>query len=247
MSQQRGPAGTSLYPLTSSYDTPITHVGLFMDRARSIHGPSWPQWPFIQVFGGPDTGRWPLAQPTAADVRCMVYIALVHRPNGILYFSYWPRATNTWAEVGVLNRELQQMTPWLVARGEELPVTNSSPVARVRAKQTALDGASGILLCVNTSTDAAEIQIRLPRLKPRKLELRGLTGTHAGHLTDGELDERWRRWQRASISGAATPQPNRAGRKRRSPAASLGSAAEPTQRRKDVKNSVGWHLHRLGA
>lgn len=181
---------TSTYPLTSNYDTPITHVGLFMDRARSIHGQFWPHWPFIQVFGGPDTdgGRW--RQPTAADVRCMVYIALVHRADGILYFSYWPRATNTWAEVGVLNRELQQMTPWLLARGEELQVTNSSPVVQVRAKQTAPDGASGILLCVNTSTNAAETRIRLPGLKPLKLELRGLTGGRAGYLTDGALDER---------------------------------------------------------
>lgn len=181
---------TSTYPLTSNYDTPITHVGLFMDRARSIHGQSWPHWPFIQVFGGPDTdgGRW--RQPTPPEVRCMVYIALVHRANGILYFSYWPRAKSTWAEVGVLNREIRQMAPWLLAPGKELSATNSSPVVQVRAKETAPSAASGFLLCVNTSTNDVQTRINLSELKLANLKLRDLAGRRTAQLSGGSLDER---------------------------------------------------------
>jgi hypothetical protein len=181
---------TSTYPLTSNHDTPITHVGLFIDRARSLHNPGWPHWPFIQVFGGPDTdgGRW--RQPVPEEVRCMVYIALIHRANGILYFSYWPKAKSTWAEVGVLNRELRQLTPWLLAPGSELPVTNTAPAVQVRAKTTAPDGQSGFLLCVNTSTSAVETRITVPALGRRKLALRDLAGRPIGELGQGTYSQR---------------------------------------------------------
>ena len=55
---------TSVYPLTAASPAPITHVGLFIDHARSLHRPNWPHWPFIQIFGGPDCegGKW--KQPT---------------------------------------------------------------------------------------------------------------------------------------------------------------------------------------
>jgi len=78
----------------------------------------------------------------------------------------------------------------LVARGEELSATNSSPVVQARAKQTAPNAASGMLLCVNTSTNAVETQIRLPQIKPRRLKMRDLTGRQAGQLTNGILHAR---------------------------------------------------------
>jgi hypothetical protein len=86
---------TSVYPLTSAGPAPITHIGLFIDHARSQHRPNWPHWPFIQIFGGTNCegGKW--KQPEPAEVRAMVYNALVHRANGIFYFSYCPKAPKT--------------------------------------------------------------------------------------------------------------------------------------------------------
>src|SRR6185295_3714559 len=159
---------TSTYPIGTM---PITHVGLFVDRARSQHHANWPHWPYIQIFGGPDTdgGKW--KQPEPGEVRCMVYDALVHRANGIFYFSYWPQAPQTWAAVGVLNDELRRLAPWLLADGKELEAKSDLPQVQVRVKATD-GGKSGVVLLVNTSPDPCYATITIPQL-PAK-ELRGL-------------------------------------------------------------------------
>ena len=130
-----------------------------MDEARRIHGPNWPHWTYIQVFGGPDTdgGKW--AQPLPHEVRCMTYIALAHRATGILYSSYWPKAPRTWESLGPLNREIHRMAPWLVAPGKELPVTASDAQVHVRARQV---GQGGILIAVNTGPAFTDTEITLP-------------------------------------------------------------------------------------
>ncbi|HEY3414370.1 MAG TPA: hypothetical protein VGM51_15135 [Armatimonadota bacterium] len=143
---------TDVYPITAARDVPITHVGKFMDEARRVHGETWPLWPYVQVFGGPATegGKW--AQPTPAEVRCMVYIELIHRANGIMYFPYWPKAPQTWESLGPINREIGALAPWLTADGRELTVTVSPPTAQVRARQTR----NGTLVTlVNTSAAVA--------------------------------------------------------------------------------------------
>jgi hypothetical protein len=198
---------TSTYPVTANYDTPITHVGLFIDRARSLHSPGWPHWPFIQVFGGPDTdgGRW--RQPAGVEVRCMVYLALVHRANGILYFSYWPKARDTWAAVGVLNREIRQLSPWLLAPGTELASTNAPAAVQVRVKQTAPDGQSGLLLWVNSSPNAVAARITVPALSQRKLPLRDLEGRRSGRLEHGTWTERLAPLQTGAFVWGREPKP----------------------------------------
>ena len=56
---------------------------------------------------------WAVPQPH--EVRFMAFNALVHRANGILYFSYWPRATITWASVTELNKDIERVVPRLLA------------------------------------------------------------------------------------------------------------------------------------
>lgn len=167
---------TSIYPLLSVGPQPITHVGLFIDHARSVHSNiNWPHWPFIQIFGGKDTegGKW--KQPDPAEVRCMVYIALVHRANGIFYFSYWPKAPETWNSVGVLNREMQRMTPWLVAPGTELEAKSNLPEVLVRAK-SADQGKNGMVWVINTTPAEHYVEISIPQLPAKEL-----TGLFDGH------------------------------------------------------------------
>lgn len=150
---------TDVYPITAQRDVPITHVGLFTDEARRVHGPNWPHWAYIQVFGGPDTdgGKW--AQPLPYEVRCMTYIALVHRVTGILYFSYWPKFPRTWDSLGPLNTEIYRMMPWLVTPGTELVTKSSDAHVQVRAKQV---GLGGILIAVNTGPAFTRTDITLP-------------------------------------------------------------------------------------
>lgn len=156
---------TSTYPIGTM---PITHVGLFIDRARSQHQANWPHWPYIQIFGGPDTdgGKW--KQPEPGEVRCMVYDALVHRANGIFCFSYWPKAPKTWDAVGVLNDELRQLAPWLLARGKEIEAKCNLPQVQVRAKASS-DGRSGVVLLVNTSPEKCYAEITIPQLPTESL------------------------------------------------------------------------------
>jgi hypothetical protein len=156
---------TSTYPIGTM---PITHVGLFIDRARSQHAANWPHWPYIQIFGGPDTdgGKW--KQPEPGEVRCMVYDALVHRANGIFYFSYWPKAPKTWSAVGVLNDELRRLAPWLLAHGKENEARSNLPQVQVRAK-AGHDGKSGVVLLVNTSPDPCTAEMTIPQLPAKSL------------------------------------------------------------------------------
>lgn len=139
---------TDVYPVTAHRDVPLVNVGIHIDEAKRVHGADWPNWAYIQVFGGPNTdgGKW--AQPLPHEVRCMAYIALVHGANGILYFSYWPKAPDTWNSLRDLNREIHRISPWLVSKGEELPIKSDNPQVHVRARKVKN---SGIIIAVNTS------------------------------------------------------------------------------------------------
>jgi hypothetical protein len=197
---------TSVYPLTSAGPAPITHVGLFIDHARSNHRPNWPHWPYIQIFGGADCegGKW--KQPDPAEVRCMVYIALVHRANGIFYFSYWPKAPKTWEAVGVLNRELDRMSPWLLEKGSELEVKSSLPAVQVRAK-TVADGKAGIVLLINTTAEPHYVEISIPALAAQ--QLKGLFDGHTFQPVKRKFTEKLKPYDtRAYTWGELTPRGN---------------------------------------
>ncbi len=139
---------TDVYPVTKNRDVPLKNIGIHMDEARRVHGANWPHLSFIQTFGGEQTdgGKW--AVPTPAEVRCMTFIALVHRANGILDFSYWPQAPETWQSIGQLNRDVIQIVPWLIAPGgKEIPAKSSENAIEIRARQI---GESWLIIAVNT-------------------------------------------------------------------------------------------------
>ncbi|HVV02455.1 MAG TPA: hypothetical protein VHH88_13890, partial [Verrucomicrobiae bacterium] len=150
---------TDIYPITARRDKNIMGVSIMMDEARRVHGANWPQWTYIQVFGGPDTDHGVWAVPLPHEVRFMAYQALVHRATGILYFSYWPRQQRTWQSLARLNGEIQQLIPWLVATGtDEASVSGGGGIQmRIRRvphlntrKQTA-HAAAGLIIAINTS------------------------------------------------------------------------------------------------
>jgi hypothetical protein len=152
---------TDVYPITANREWPISAVGRYTDGPRQVHGANWPNFTFIQTFGGPDSdgGKW--AQPLPHEVRCMAMQALVHRTNGILYFSYWPRAAQTWASIAELNQQIDRLTPWLLADGEESPATSSAPAVEIRAKRV---GQSWMVIAVSTSSKPLDAQFNVPGL-----------------------------------------------------------------------------------
>jgi hypothetical protein len=149
---------TSYYPLLAGGGPPLQNSAVYLEHSRAVHGRNWTHWPFIQVFGGTNTdgGKW--KQPGPDEVRCLVYIALVHRAQGIFYFSYWPQAPKTWSAVGVLNQEIQKLTPCLLAEGKEISASSTNSAVHVRAKQLNHSSA-GLLLAVNTTGVAAPTEI----------------------------------------------------------------------------------------
>jgi hypothetical protein len=77
----------------------------------------------------------------------MAFDALVHRATGILYFSYWPKAPLTWASVSDLNREIETLVPFILAKhGTEVEAKSSWPEIHVRARRV---GDAWMILAVN--------------------------------------------------------------------------------------------------
>jgi hypothetical protein len=159
---------TDVYPVTANRDVPLINVGIHIAQARSVHGENWPNWAYIQVFGGPDTdgGKW--AQPLPQEVRCMAFIALVHRATGILYFSYWPKAPRTWSSLKGLNEDILRIAPWLAAPGREAEARSSDPQIHVRLRRVEQ---GGILLAVNTQPTFAHAAVYLPDVKDAAITL----------------------------------------------------------------------------
>ena len=105
--------------------------------------------------------------------------ALLERAHGRFRsrsIAYWPKAPKTWESVGGLNRELRRMSPWLVAKGSQFEVKSSLPEVQVRAK-TVVDGKTGIVLLINTTSEPRSVEITIPQL-PTK-ELRSLFDAHS--------------------------------------------------------------------
>src|SRR5215212_91600 len=123
---------TDIYPITKNRDTNIMGVSIMMNEARRIHGQAWPQWTYIQTFGGPETDGGVWAVPLPHELRFMAYQALVHRATGVLYFSYWPQQPRTWQSLATLNGEIQTLIPRLVAPGRDAMLKADDANVQVR-------------------------------------------------------------------------------------------------------------------
>ena len=156
---------TDIYPITKDRDKNIMGVSIMMDEARRIHGQAWPQWTFIQTFGGPEADQGVWAVPLPHELRFMTYQALVHRATGLLYFSYWPQQPRTWQSLAALNREIQSLIPRLVAPGSESMLTADDPDIQVRQRATR-DNKSGVIIAINTKPKFAQTTIHLSSSPP---------------------------------------------------------------------------------
>jgi hypothetical protein len=178
---------SDVYPVTANRDVPLRNVGIHMDQARAVHHPNWPVWTYIQVFGGPDTdgGKWAVPEPE--EIRCMTYIALVHRANAMLYFSYWAKEPRMWESVGHVVSELRQLTPSLIADGEERPATSSAEQVQIRAKKVST---GWLIMAVNTERSEAETTLTIDGLGNQPLRM-PFNGNREVRAKDGVLQERF--------------------------------------------------------
>lgn len=153
---------SDVYPVTKDRDWPLGAVGKYTDGSRDVHGKGWPNFTIVQTFGGPDTdgGKW--SQPLPHEVRFMVMDALVHRANGIFYFSYWPKAPLTWASITDLNKDIERLVPWLLAEGDEGRATSSEAQVEIRAKRVG-DG-NWMILVANTEAKPVETELKVEGL-----------------------------------------------------------------------------------
>jgi hypothetical protein len=176
---------SDVYPVTANRDVPLRNVGIHMDQARAVHHPNWPVWTYIQIFGGPDTdgGKWAVPEPE--EIRCMTYIALVHRANAMLYFAYWAKEPRMWASVGDVVSELRLLTPWLIADGQECPVTSSTEQVQVRAKKVST---GWLIIAVNTDRSEVKATLTIEGLGNTRLRM-PFNNNRDVRPVDGQLTE----------------------------------------------------------
>lgn len=160
---------TDVYPVDRERKWPLNAVGMYTANPRTVHGINWTNFTFIQSFGGPETDGGIWAQPLPHEVRFMAFNALVHRANGIFYFSYWPRATNTWSSIAALNRDIERLVPWLLAPGEERTVTSSDPMIEVRAKK--VGDAGWMIIATNNQPRTIHTTFKVDGMADVKLKM----------------------------------------------------------------------------
>lgn len=179
---------SDVYPIMPAHDGRIISISDHIDRLHSIHGPNFPVWPVIQIFGGPNTdgGKWGI--PTSTEVRMMTYLALAHGAKGMMFFSYFPHLTDTWAGAKTVVAELKRLSPFLVSVSKELAVKSSNPVIHCRCIGV---GQSGLVILVNPTnapikttvsiTDMPVSSIRTPEGVAQPVTNGGFATTLAGY------------------------------------------------------------------
>ena len=131
-------------------------------------------WAVIQAFGGEKfrPEGWP-RPPTAAEMRCLTYLALVHGARGLFYFSYPEvRPGPGWDALQRLVAELQALEPWLLTPATAAPwrLEILSPFRADARGRPAIHwscqrrGPESLLIMVNVIPQAVEFELHgLPR------------------------------------------------------------------------------------
>ncbi|MBA3271032.1 MAG: hypothetical protein H0T71_11015 [Acidobacteria bacterium] len=159
---------TDIYPVTRDRLWKLSDVGKHTREVRRVNGAGWPNLTFVQTFGGPETDGGIWSQPLPHEVRFMAFNALVHRANGICYFSYWPRAPITWNAVAEVNRDIRRIVPWLIAEGEEVKAQADHPSVEIRARKV---GDGWMVIATNKEPRACAAILTVPPLGDATLTL----------------------------------------------------------------------------
>jgi len=184
--------GCDPYPIPRH---PVAMVGTWVDTATKAMSHRKPVWCVPQIF------QWGVyhhdpkqREPTFDEKRAMIFLALIHRANGLICYSYYdlfkavekgkkaPDAVfeRRWREVSRIAQEVKRLIPVLLD-GREVAADLASPL-----RHRVLDHGGALhILAVNTSDAEADLAIPLPRAKTAKRVDTNAEATLAGgKLTD---------------------------------------------------------------
>ncbi len=155
-----------LYPIPYQ---PISSVGEALARANSASGGRKPLVPILQLFTWKENDRY----PAPVELKCMVYLSLIHGADGIGYFSYsqitGKKGTNIakeqpelWKAVKQINSEITAMRPALL-QNHNVAVALQEGALDVEFR--ALGSSENILLLLaNTASVARTVVLHFPPL-----------------------------------------------------------------------------------
>ena len=145
-----------LYPVPYQ---PIRSVGEAVARASAATAGKKPLLPILQIFAWTASDRY----PTPAELKCMVYLSLIHGARGIGYYSYnhvtgkkgvtfADDQPEIWNSLKPVNAELSRFGPFLLESQPDQSVTMNVSDERIKFRAATHDG-SHLLLLANP-TDA---------------------------------------------------------------------------------------------
>lgn len=152
-----------LYPLPYH---PVKSVGEAVGRADKATDGRKPLLPVLQLFVWKPDDRY----PTAAELKCMAYLSLIHGADGIGYYSYnyvtGKEKTNLareqpelWRAVKPINAEVKQI-------GEFVLDSRPDPSVNVTARESSVEwraaarGDLRLLLLANTSSESQAVKVQ---------------------------------------------------------------------------------------
>jgi len=153
---------------------PITMVGEWMDTARAGMCEAKPTWCVAQIFQWAVYSHKPKErEPTYGEKRAMVFLALIHRAQGLICYSYFDlfrdgakgqRASKEvferrWKEVSAIAGEVRQLMPALL-EGKEVGADRKG-IVRHRILEY---NNAAYVIGVNTDPGArSKLTVRLPK------------------------------------------------------------------------------------
>jgi hypothetical protein len=145
-------------------------VGEAVERAVVASGGRKPVLPILQIFAWTATDRY----PTSEELKCMVYLSLIHGAHGIGYYSYGTVTGKkgvtfaedqpvVWNSLKDVNRELAQIGPFLLEAAPDTAVTLRERDSGVELR-TVARGDSRLLLLANPTDTAKEIALQFANI-----------------------------------------------------------------------------------
>lgn len=155
-----------LYPVPYQ---PIRSVGEAVARASAASQGKKPLLPILQIFTWTAADRF----PTAAELKCMVYLSLIHGARGIGYYSFnhvtgkkgvtfAQDQPELWASLKEVNAELAQLGPFLLEAAPEKSIVLKEKDASV-AMLAVSRGKERRILLANPNSEAREVHVVVPR------------------------------------------------------------------------------------
>jgi hypothetical protein len=176
-----------LYPLPYQ---PVRSLAEAMARANAATGGAKPLLPVLQLFVWEPGDRY----PTPAELRCMVYLALIHGADGIGYYSYkyvtGKKDTNIAREQPELWRAVSRINAEVAAIGRLLGEAQPDGSASLKAEERDVElrafktGHAQLILLANPTDGARKVTLRLGA--DAKGTLRSLDGQTKLDLEKGE-------------------------------------------------------------